>query len=140
VSEAAPEICPSTEWISFPSAALCFPQYQNNYNCGFQAICPLLDLRTKSIVVAMPPRALSNIAHEHDLLHVMKMNLSIIVFFRDNLSLIVFHDNLFLVSSMTQSDLFVLSGVFSDTIRLFCLVSSVTICLVSSVTQSVCSV
>uniref|UniRef100_A0A2N9GB38 Uncharacterized protein n=1 Tax=Fagus sylvatica TaxID=28930 RepID=A0A2N9GB38_FAGSY len=41
------------------------PQSQNNYNCGFHATCPLLDLRTKSIVVAMPPRALSYIKTSH---------------------------------------------------------------------------
>uniref|UniRef100_A0A2N9HEE9 Uncharacterized protein n=1 Tax=Fagus sylvatica TaxID=28930 RepID=A0A2N9HEE9_FAGSY len=44
-----------------------FPQSQNNYNCGFHATCPLLDLRTKSIVVAMPPRALSYIKTYQDI-------------------------------------------------------------------------
>uniref|UniRef100_A0A2N9F038 Uncharacterized protein n=1 Tax=Fagus sylvatica TaxID=28930 RepID=A0A2N9F038_FAGSY len=49
-----------------PSRAGVFsPQSQNNYNCGFHATCPLLDLRTKSIVVAMPPRALSYIKTSH---------------------------------------------------------------------------
>ena len=54
------------------------------------------------------------IAHE-------KMNLSVIVVFRDNLSFIVFHDNLFLVYSVT------IRLVSSVTIRLFRLMFSVTI-------------
>ena len=48
----------------------------------------------------------------HDLLHVMKMNLSVIVIFRDNLSLIVFHDNLFLLSFCDNPS--ILSSVFHD--------------------------
>uniref|UniRef100_A0A2N9F6M1 Uncharacterized protein n=1 Tax=Fagus sylvatica TaxID=28930 RepID=A0A2N9F6M1_FAGSY len=52
----------------------------------------------------------------HDLLHVMKMNLSVIVVFHDNLSLIVFHDNLFLLSFC--DNLFVPSGVFCDNLSI----------------------
>ena len=42
----------------------------------------------------------------------MKMNLSVIVVFRDNLSLIVFHDNLFLLSFCDNPS--ILSSVFHD--------------------------
>ena len=116
---------------------------------------PKVTLKTK---VNAPPCCPWAFLSLHDLLHVMKMNLSVIVVFRDNMSLIVFHDNLFLLSFCDNPSIpssvfhdnssgvfcdnpFVSSSVFHDnrlvsfmTIRLFRLVSSVIIHLVSPVT------
>uniref|UniRef100_A0A2N9FD67 Uncharacterized protein n=1 Tax=Fagus sylvatica TaxID=28930 RepID=A0A2N9FD67_FAGSY len=67
-SESRPDPCPIRDPPKLPAdvfSGVFSPQSQNNYNCGFHATCPLLDLRTKSIVVAMPPRALSYIKTSH---------------------------------------------------------------------------